>query len=278
MNQSEQWGKQFPAIWKASGQYHVPGNELNGTEIEHTARTIAIQSLLVSDTFVDSLDELLNHYAIRQEYAHQLGEWLANKFDENSYAYIHLGARTAHFVSSAFDGQELEHANMGDTVATYIDGVYDAAEGLDVRDIPANERYIAMRPAAYYKIVIEGDEFLHRDFNSDNGSRARANVEFVANLQVVKTNNLPQTDWTALGTTHPADVLYNYAVGGGATYVGAIWHKSAIGTVQLLDIQAEEEYSARHQGSLLLAKAALGQGYLRPEACATLGDSSGAFV
>ena len=42
-------------------------------------------------------------------------------------------------------------------------------------------------------------------------------------------------------------------------------HKSAIGTVKLMDLAVESEYSMSKQSTLMLAKYAMGHGILRPE-------------
>ena len=42
-------------------------------------------------------------------------------------------------------------------------------------------------------------------------------------------------------------------------------HRSAIGTVKLLDLAVESEYSMSKQATLMLAKYAMGHGILRPE-------------
>ena len=42
-------------------------------------------------------------------------------------------------------------------------------------------------------------------------------------------------------------------------------HKSAIGTVKLMDLAVESEYSIPKQATLMLAKYAMGHGILRPE-------------
>ena len=43
-------------------------------------------------------------------------------------------------------------------------------------------------------------------------------------------------------------------------------HKSAVGTVKLMDLSTEAEYSVRYQGTTIVSKMALGTGVLRPEA------------
>jgi len=47
-------------------------------------------------------------------------------------------------------------------------------------------------------------------------------------------------------------------------------HPSAIGTVKLLDLGMESEYQISKQGTLMVAKYALGSGILRPESAIEL--------
>jgi len=49
-------------------------------------------------------------------------------------------------------------------------------------------------------------------------------------------------------------------------YEGLVCHPSAVGTVKLLDLAVESEYDIRRQGTLMVAKYAMGHGVLRPEA------------
>lgn len=264
---------QFPSVWKASGGYHTPGTELNGRPILAGARVIDIESLLVADVFVDSLDELLNHYSIRAEYATQLGEYLANKHDMNSYAYMQLGARASHFSQdSAFDGTQLAAANLATSAAVLKTAIWDAAAVLDVNDVPDSDRYCGVSPAQYYLLLTDA-EFINRDFSPDNGSQAGGVIEKAAGFEIVKTNNIPNITWVTGHDDHPTDTKVDWSTVAGDLSVADCWHKSAIGTVKLMGLQTEEEYSARHQGSLLLAKYAIGQDFLRPEAVVALEDS-----
>jgi hypothetical protein len=45
-----------------------------------------------------------------------------------------------------------------------------------------------------------------------------------------------------------------------------VFHRSAFGTVKLMDLAVEAERSVRHQGHLIVASYAMGHGILRPEA------------
>jgi hypothetical protein len=46
---------------------------------------------------------------------------------------------------------------------------------------------------------------------------------------------------------------------------GVIFQKGAAGTVKLLDVALESEYMVSRQGTLIVAKYAVGHGELRPE-------------
>jgi hypothetical protein len=45
-----------------------------------------------------------------------------------------------------------------------------------------------------------------------------------------------------------------------------VTHPSAVGTVKLMDLAVESDYDIRRQGTLMVAKYAMGHGVLRPEA------------
>src|SRR5688572_3691067 len=64
----------FPAIWRAGGGYHTPGTEITGRNIQHTEIAVTPDDKLVSDVFVADIDELLNHFDVRQPYTKELGE------------------------------------------------------------------------------------------------------------------------------------------------------------------------------------------------------------
>ena len=264
---------QFPLIWKAVASYHTAGAELTGQEISHATKTISIENLMVADVFVDVLDEAMNHYEVRAEYAHQLGEALANCYDSNNVRSIFLGAESTptHPITEATtenDGEDIRAAAMSTTASPIKAAIYEGARILDTKNVPASERYCALPPLGWY-LTLEDGEFIHRDYAGE-GSLARAKLPFAADLQILKTNNIPNTDEsTSTPENVPSDLQLDYL-----EYCGAIWHKGAAGVVKLLDLKTEDEYSARHQGTLLLAKYAIGQSNLRTECCIVLLDSS----
>jgi len=259
---------QFPMVWSTVAASHTPGVEIIGQDIKHNAKTISIEDLLYSDAFVDVLDDAMNHYEVKQSYAHQIGEALANAKDKNTFRAIFTGAAASHLIDSSGDndGTALQSAAMSTTAATLKAAIYDSAQTLDEKNIPENERFAALLPLAWY-LMLEDGEFIHRDYAGE-GSKAKATMPFAADLQVLKSNNIPTTNDTS-DTDVPSTLRDDFREA-----IGVVWHKSAVGTVKLLDLSTEIGWDMRRQGTLLIGKYAIGQDWLRPEGCISLEDTS----
>jgi len=259
---------QFPLTWSTVAAYHTPGAEIVGVPIEHAAKVIAIQQLLEADVFIYILDEAMNHYEVRAAYAHQLGEALANAKDTNSFRAVFVGAAASHPIDTSGnnDGTPIQQAALSTDPAILKAALYDAAQTFDEKNVPQSDRYAALLPLAWY-LMLEDGEFIHRDFAGD-GSKARATMPFAADLQVLKSNNIPTADDSAEATV-PVPLRDDFR-----ECVGLVWHKNAIGTVKLLDMKTESAYDIRRQGSLFVSKYAIGQDYLRPEGCISLEDTA----
>ncbi len=88
----------------------------------------------------------------------------------------------------------------------------------------------------------------------------------ISGIQIVKSNHVPSTDLSA-----GADALQNNDYFDDFQYtIGVVSHKTAVGTVKLLDLAFEMEYDIRRQGTLMVAKYAMGHGILRPECAVEL--------
>lgn len=258
---------QFPVTWKAVASAHTPGAELTGQTIRHAEKTIPIEFLLVADAFVANLDEAMNHYDARSIYAHQLGQALANAYDTNVLRSVYRGSEVAPdaVLTGHPGGSQRINASVDTSAAILKAAIFDAAQDLDENNVPGEDRYLAVAPAQFY-LLLEDGEFINRDYSGE-GSKARAAMPFASDLQVIKSNNIPTADDSA-NTDIPTDLRISYTPN-----VAAVWHKSGVGSVKLMDLKTESEYDIRRQGTLLVAKFAVGFDYLRPEACVSLATS-----
>lgn len=288
---------QFPAMATASASYHTPGesvlqqnvtytgeddgtaNNLGTTntnkylsQIKHSEVVITINDLLQSSTFIANIDEAKNHYDVRSEYSRQMGFALANKADKMLILHGLAGARatTDRFGGTDYIGTS---ANTGDgadaaTQAELLDGIFDAAQAFDEKDVPSADRYCVLAPREYYKLVNGTSDAINRDYGNDgNGSVASGMIMSVAGIRIVKSNHLAQTaDYvTEAGDNSTLSGTYDFT-GSGNEPAALIFQRSALGTVKLLDLAVESDYQVERQGTLMVAKYAMGHDTLRTEA------------
>ena len=248
---------QFPATWKAAAAYHTPGTLLIGQVINSNERVITIDDLLVADVFIANIDEAKAHWDFRSEYSYQAGAALAKKFDKNLQQLVGLAARASATVTGGNGGTQLTNATARSSGDSLASSLMDAAQALDEKDVPSEDRFCAVLPDQYYNLVNGTSKAINRDYTSgQNGGVDSGMILRVAGFEIVKTNNLPSTNVN----TGPA------AYQGDFTNTAALcWHRSAVGTVKLLDLAVEMDYLIQYQGTLLVAKYCLGHGILRPE-------------
>ena len=247
----------FPASGRASAHYHTPGQEILGEIIKHAERVITIDDLLISDKFIANYDEAMAHYDMRGEYTSQIGEALAQQFDRNVARVIAKCAELEATVDGLPGGSVITNADYRTDGKALATAFFDAAQLFDEKDVPESERFGAVKPAQYY-LLAQTTDVINKDWGGE-GSYAKGNVQMIAEIPIVKTSNLPTTDDTAL-----AKVPEKYR-GDFSNTAALFWHRSAVGTVKLVDLAMESEYDIRRQGTLLLGKYAVGHGELRPE-------------
>lgn len=263
---------QFPVMGRADAYYHAPGQEILGGKIKHAERVITIDDLLIAPTFVANIDEAKNHYDVRSVYTREMGSKLANTMDRHVLQTGVLAARTSKTIddpdqSGGTTIYGVDNTN-GDALA---EAMFEAARLLDEKFVPEDQRYLFVRPAEFYAMA-KSTKILNRDWGGE-GSYAGGNVIRVAGITIVKTNNLPKTN-VAAGSLD-AGTNDKYA-GDFTNTVGLIMHPSAVGTVKLLDLGMESEYQISRQGTLMVAKYAVGHGVLRPEAAIELSTAAAA--
>lgn len=267
---------QFPILGKTTASYHVPGTEITGLALPANEQVITIDDLLVSSLFLSNIDEAKNHYDVRGPYAQEIGNALAYTHDKQILALGVLAARGASPVSGeAAGGSILDAAMLSDTTGTkLIAALFAAAQKMDEKFIPTEGRTAYLSPAAFY--LLAQNPLVQNSLYGASGSLAEAKVPMIAGIELVKTNHAP------FGATIAADgaaITGGVGLGGGGANkyagvftgtVGLVMHKAAIGTVKLMDLAMESQYDIRRQGTLMVAKYAMGHGILRPAAAIEL--------
>ncbi len=246
----------FPAIGIGSAAIHTPGAELNGTTVNMAERVVAIDGLLLADRFLANIDEAMNHFDMRAPLSEDVGRVLADTMDKQVLQKFVLAARASATVTGLPGGSSVTAATALTDANVLYAAIRSAAQKLDENNIPESERYSFLRPAQY-SLLLDSSKVVNRDYvESNNGGVDTGRIFQVNGVEIVKTNNTPRTNINTGLATYQGDF---------SNTVGPVVHKSAVGTVKLLDLAVESEYQIQRQGWLLVAKIAIGTDILRPE-------------
>lgn len=265
----------FPVVGGISAEYHTPGAEINGLDVNHNERKITIDQLLISHAFIADLDEAMNFYDVRSIYSKEMGRKLANKLDKNLFIELIKASAGTAAVTDGFAGESVtdDLFHLGGTggsataaaqATALAGGLFKAAAIMDGKDVPEEDRYACFRPVDYYTLV-QNTDLINKDWGGA-GAYSDGRITKVAGFQILKSNHIVSTD-----TTEDTDADYDLYHNVDATKVAAIvWQKNAIGTVKLMDLSLQSEWDIRRQGTLIVARYAMGHGLLRPEWSVTM--------
>jgi hypothetical protein len=195
-------------------------------------------------------------------------------------------------VNGSTAGSWLADLNLNSTtVGTVNTGIlgclWTTARMFDEAKIPAGDRYIICRPELFYRLYNQTNTAGLVIINSDVGATSNGNalapkmaVQY-AGFTIIPVQQTAQSDSKLCtlglgGTASTADGSSISGIGpaGNTTkynvdlkqICAVAFHKSAIGTVKLKDLSIQTEYSVERQGTLLVARYAMGHAVLRPDA------------
>lgn len=282
---------QFPATFKAKAGYHVPGTEILGQSIQHNEVTITLDDLLISDVFIAEIDELKNHYDVRGPYSQELGHSLALFYDRMIAQNIIVSARGTELFTGDGGGTVVQESDVGgsaDFVSSAADAIAAinlAKQKMDEKDVPVDIMpvYACVKTPIWY-LIANSDKNINRDFGGD-GSLARQSLRTISDIEIIKSNApLFGRDVTPYNASSNADGLVGAPSGAYAlpsTYpakyhadltntIGMVWTEPAAAVLQLMGLQMESEWDIRRQGTLMVAKMAVGAGALRSKCAVEL--------
>ncbi len=283
---------QFPVTGTSSAAYHTAGDTIYGGSVNASEITVTVDDLLVSSTFVPKIDEAMNHYDVRSIYSSEMGNALSNAADKNIASIIYqaaTGAGTAdqevQWTNADFAG--LSNGSTGakgkidiatpasEGTATYtaqniVDGIINSLMTFDKHDV-TGEKYCVLSPEAYYTLMGADSTAINRD-QGGNGSVAGGNVPTVGGVKILMSNHLPTADngSVPLNESGRGATPYTGSDAFDADLKGMVFTKDAAATVKLLDLGVESEYQIERQGTLMVAKYAMGHNALRNKAAIAL--------
>lgn len=290
---------QFPSIGVIGADYHTAGQTILGDSVQHGEVTVTVDDLLVSAAFVPKIDEAMQHYEVRSTYSKEMGNALANAADKNIFATIYkaskavagspnTGDQAGYWAAADFNG--LSGDTDGDastgtsgvsgqidvaavTAATggqgLVDAVFKGLELFDSHNIDG-EKYLVVTPATYYSLfgANSAGYMTNTAMNQDvggNGSVALGNAPTIGGVKVLMSNHLPTQDNSISNSVNENGSATDYAQNL-SDMKGMLFTKDAAATVKLLDLGVESEYQIDRQGTLMVAKYAMGHNILRGKA------------
>ena len=256
---------QFPAIGKAAAEYHTPGQWINGQEINHGEKVIHIDDQLISSTFVSDFEEAMNHYETRSEYATQMGDSLAQAYDQHLFA-ISAKACISGATGAVAEMGAATKADIGaaPTITQVVDSLFESAAFFDENNVPEGDRCVFLTPSVWWDIVNDGS-MLDRDFGNTGGSQQNGGSFKVAGMEIIKSNNLALNFGTnTLSGKRAGAAVADYDVDA-SDALALVMQKQAVGTVRLMEMQTLKEFQTGRLGTLMVSKYACGHGVLRPE-------------
>jgi len=182
--------------------------------------------------------------------------------------------------------------------------IFDARKEMEVKNVPTDGACVVLAPDQYYALmdVTDGNKlvYMNKDFGGA-GSIASGVAPSIAGMPIVMSNHVVMSNlYTSLvtgnaneGVTSDNAPLANTAGSGRATHYdlptanvdgadmvalaakfkGFVFTPDAVATVKLLDLGMESEYQINRQGTLMVAKYAMGHNVLRPAACIGLSQA-----
>lgn len=179
--------------------------------------------------------------------------------------------------------------------------IFDAKKEMEVKNVPTDGAVVVLPPDQYYALldVTDGNKlvYMNKDFGG-NGSIAAGSVPSIAGMPVIMSNhakvanlyqnftggdpaegqtsdNQPLANTAGSGRTAQYDLPTSTLDGADMVAVaskfrGFVFTPDAVATVKLLDLGMESEYQINRQGTLMVAKYAMGHNVLRPAACIAL--------
>ena len=243
---------QFPLTGTAATATLQAGNEVQPSAISHSEKVITINDLLTSSVFIAKIDEAMNHYDVRSIYSSEIGTALAKAADLAIFSAV---ADATDDTGAYAQGSNLNNADIeidgtvGASTGTNVaDSIFEALQVLDTKNV-TGERSVVLDAASYYALFKGSVSDLAGVMSSDFGTGGNLNagkVPQIGGAKIYMSNNLPSGS------------------------AGLVFTKDAAATVKLLDLAVESEYQVSKQGTLMVARYAMGHDSLRPECAVKL--------
>lgn len=266
-------GWRFPKTWKATAEYHTPGQELMGNAIATTDILVTPDDLLVAHTALADLDEMLSHFEVSSQFSTELGRALARFYDKNAARQVILAARLAADGSfpggSVISSDTLKADGSGNySGLAWITQIRAANRAMFNKDVPEEmTRHMVVSRDVFDAIkyaqdasgrYIVLDKFINGGPDA-SGVTGRGDTLVIDGVEIRASRNMPNTNESA-----DSSVYTKYRADYSKT-LGVMWTDMAVASVVLRDVTLEHFRDVRRQENFMVASQLSGFGTLRGE-------------
>lgn len=253
----------FPAFGKAVAVYHTPGADLDGQVIAGAEREIFVDDMLTASVWIHKIDQLKTHFDFRSAYSRELAAAMARTFDTNLHQVAILAARASSTVTGGNGGTRIVSANSKTDPDAFVDALSAMQQAFDEKYIPEEDRYCVVSPALY-QLLFKANKLINRDYDV-GGSIKKGRVGEIYGFEIVKSAHMPSTNVTTGPSAYQGDFR---------TTTASCFHRTAVGTVQLMEMVMETEYWATRKSTFVSCANAVGHGILRPESAGEIATAA----
>lgn len=257
----------FPIIGrKRDAAEHEPGELILGGTIEHNDVSITVDNMVYDAVFLPEIDELLNHIAVREPYAQQLGQSLGS-LQAKRIAIMHIKASRQYYVGNTPTGVPqgqpaptyVYDTNMKTSASVLESAFWTAKQFLLENDMSGQE--INARLPHQQVLLLARNFGLATDGTAANpqsgsGSRITGELGQIVGMRVKGTNHIPKTNISSGPSKYQGDF---------STTVGHIGNRMAVGSLERKSLQMTIKDQPERLGVLMIASQLNGHGVLRPE-------------
>lgn len=269
-------GARFDTLGDASATYQDdPANDdSTGQAISHGKKLINIdEKLLSASAILGKLDVAMAHRDWTTPYAQRLAKAMAKRFDQHCLNVLCLAAGKPSIfgANEGFGGTTLYNPDYITTIKNLSDDLFVAAQILDEKDVPEDERYFVTTPQVY-RLLANNTDNINKDWGGA-GAYKDGTVFKIAGFDIIKSNNFATTNIAANAPGY--NVTQNTYYGNFTDNVGVCFHRGAIGTVKLLELDAfiDDRRQKKEKHIYIGTDMAKGTDYLRPECVVLLNKS-----
>jgi hypothetical protein len=285
---TDTFAARFPASWKTTASYHVPGTRLLGqtNPPARNFRDITIDDRMVVDLFVDELDAKVRTIVPFQGmFAMEMGQAISQMDDQNCAIIAALASRASATVVGADAGSQIIKTSCDVNIGALNAAIWDLKNSFDEKNVSPMGRVLGLRPAQFNLLATALDRMFYRELGQGGSIGAPVAIPSYAGFsEIFMSNNIPNTNIAVspAGTrnTYAGDFTNTVALGFGPQAFGTVLTTASLSqggasqasptTVETMNANMFQPLDVREvvipeaYGTLYLASLITGHGILNP--------------